>query len=555
MLLFDLPSIFSLPRDRGVHYVLAAWALVLILGYMSYRAFAKAGPFNWRFKAIYRKPLLGAVLIFASSFVLYSIPSILSRSGIVPRIQDEFAYLLGAETFAEGRVTNARHPMSRHFEAFYVLTEPTYMSKYPPAQSVAIAIGLVLFGSPSAGVWLSGAAACVAVYWMMLGCFSRRWALYGALLGMTSHAVFLWNQTFLGGNVAFLGGALALGSVFRIMRDARWFHPATLAAGFAIVANSRPYEGLIFAVVLLAGLAVWALKTGIAKHGLGSVVSRIIIPFAIVSAINFAWIGHYNYRVTGDPLKMPYAAYGQKSESVPLFLFSSSDGARSPNCLMEFHNSKYAKLYTAFLTPAGFVNQQAGRLLLFFMVLVGIGCVVPFVLGFVFLVRSRRFLLPALVCASVIGSALTTYYHPHYIAHALPSILVITVYGVMFWRKWIRSRFWRFAVYLIPFAQLLTIMLFVGKQFAAPINDETPRERIEAQLTASPSRHLIVVEDACVYDSWIFLYNDANIDASRIVWARKLSGPEDSELRNYYSDRAQWRLSQVDGKFVLRAFD
>lgn len=554
MLLVDLPSIFLLPRDRGVHYVLAAWALALILGYVSYRALAKAGPINWGLKAIYRKPLLAAVMIFASSFVLCSIPSIFSSSGIVPRSQDEFAYLLGADTFAEGRVTNARHPMSRHFEAIYVLTEPTYMSKYPPAQSVAIAIGLLLFGSPSAGVWLSGAAACIAVYWMMLGCFSRRWALYGALLGMTSHAVFLWSQTFLGGNVALLGGAVALGSVFRIMRDARWFHSATLGAGFAILANSRPYEGLIFAVVLLAGLAVWALRTGIAKHGLG-LVRRIAIPLAIVSAMNFAWSGYYNYRVTGDPLKMPYAAYTEKSESVPLFIFTSANGVRSPNCLMESHNMKYAKLYAAFLTPAGFVNQQAGRLLLFFMILVGIGSVVPFVLGFVFLVRSRRFLLPAIVCASVLGSALTTYYHPHYIAHALPTILVITVYGVIFWRKWTRNRFWRCAVYLIPVAQLLTIMLFVGKQFAAPINDETPRERIEAQLTASPGRHLVVVEDACIYDSWIFRYNDANIDASRIVWARKLSGPEDSELRNYYSDRAQWRLSQVDGKFVLRAFD
>ena len=102
---------------------------------------------------------------------------------------------------------------------------------------------------------------------------------------------------------------------------------------------------------------------------------------------------------------MPYVAYGKKSESVPLFLFMSSDGAQSPNCLMESHNSKYEKLYAAFLTPAGFVNQEAGRLLLFFMILVGIGSIGPFLLGFVFLVRSRRFLLPAVVCASLIGSA------------------------------------------------------------------------------------------------------------------------------------------------------
>jgi hypothetical protein len=77
------------------------------------------------------------------------------------------------------------------------------------------------------------------------------------------------------------------------------------------------------------------------------------------------------------------------------------------------------------------------------------------------------------------------------------------------------------------------------------INHGNPERRIyvNRQLAGIPGKLLVFVRyypQHIFQDEWV--YNAADIDAARIVWARDLGEAEDDKLRRYYPGRAVWLL-------------
>src|SRR5262249_50649124 len=69
------------------------------------------------------------------------------------------------------------------------------------------------------------------------------------------------------------------------------------------------------------------------------------------------------------------------------------------------------------------------------------------------------------------------------------------------------------------------------------------REDIIASLKKMGGRHLVIVRyspDHIVHWEWV--YNDADIDASPVVWAREMDAQRNAELIQYFHDRQVWLL-------------
>src|SRR5579864_3694724 len=246
----------------------------------------------------------------------------------VPETHDEYSYLLLADTFAHGRLANPTHPMWTHFETFHVNWQPTYASMYYPGQGIFLALGQVVLGHPFWGVWLSCGLMCAAICWALQGWMPAGWALLGGLLSVIRLGTLsYWENSYWGGAVTALGGALVVGALPRIKEHQRIRDAGIMAVGMALLANTRPYEGLFLCVPVLLALLVWIIREN--SPAFKTSLLRIVVPATVLMAAAFVGMGYYFWRVTGDPFTTPYQVnmrtYGlvyfpwQKIGAVPEF--------------------------------------------------------------------------------------------------------------------------------------------------------------------------------------------------------------------------------------------
>jgi hypothetical protein len=463
---------------------------------------------------------------------------------------DEQSYLLAADTFARGRLTNPTHPMWRHFESFHIIQQPTYASKYPPGQGMVLALGQVITGDPTAGLWLSTGLAAAAVCWMLGGWVPPRWALLGG--GLVVFHVFIqlaWGQSFWGGDVALIGGALVYGALPRIVRHARPTAAAAMGLGLVLLANSRPYEGLIAGIP--AGLALIVWLVGAKRPPLRTALGRVVLPLTAVLAAGGAATAFYNAAVTGDALTMPYQVHEQTYAVAPVLLCQSP--RPEPTYRHELQRWAYTKgalfAYRQQQTLTGLLKYKGPRIVDYtWFLLLRPTLVIPLVtLPWILRRRWAWFVLAALAVA-VAGSIPTTWLLPHYLAAAVPLVLLLVVEGIRRLRCWTwkgrpcgRTVVWGLGLlYILVFG--LSVRDYV---LAEPTGIARYRPQVLAQLDGLPGRHLVVVRygpehSQTINDEWV--YNAADIDAAKVVWAREMDPAEDRELLGYFRDRQIWLL-------------
>ncbi len=461
-----------------------------------------------------------------------------------PRVPDEFSYLLGAETFASWRLTNPAHPMWVHFETLMELMQPTYMSKYPPGQSLVLAMGWKLLGHPWFGVWISFGFFAACLCWMLQNWVPPVYAVLGTAITLARVSVLgYWMNSYWGGTVAAAAGCLLLGALPRLARP-RVKSKDVVVAGLSLVllANTRPYEGLVMSIAATVALLYWRKRRHGSFVGLGSL--RWVLPLLLICGTGALLDGYYNYRVTTNAFRMPYSVYVQQYQmGSPWIIFPEHDPPAYRHADIEntwkeqdfeyrrnrsspLHNLKdlYA-IFTFFCSP-----------LYLFPVVVGL-----------LLTGSFRFWAAASICVCVWGGLLIeSIKAPHYVAASVGLLPLMAVYGL----RWLRMIGGGYGAVLV--LTLVTLVCVQGKAPEQGRSWETgrvsPRMIAMGAAKKQAGRQLILVRysadhidrgDECVY-------NNADIDASQIVWARDMGEEKNRELLNYYHGTRKVWLFEPD---------
>jgi hypothetical protein len=457
-----------------------------------------------------------------------------------PTVHDEFSHLLAADTFASGRLANPTHPMWIHFETFHVDQQPTYMSMYPPGQGAVLAFGRMVFGHPWFGVCVSMGLMCAAVCWMLYGWLPAEWAFLGGVLlvvrvGVCSY----WMNSFWGGALPATGGAVVLGAMPRLMARPRVRMALLLGCGLVILFNTRPYEGFLLSIPIAATLLVWSIRK---RAHLQFLALRLVLPLSILLLATAGAMGYYNWRVFGSPLQLPYCVNRATYAVSPVFIWQSPQPEPHYNhqVMRDFYVRwelpvfEHARTVTGFLASAA---TKGGLALAFFL---GPLLTVPLIM-LPRVLRDRRWRLLAWAAGVlVVGLSLNAFSVPHYLAPATALIYAVLLESMRHLRscRYCDQAAGLFLVRTLPVFCGVMLVLQIGR-YTPP--QDSPRNRVQKILETSPGGQLAIVRYAPGHhpmDEWV--YNAADIDGAKLVWAREMTPALDQELIEYFKDRKVW---------------
>ena len=464
-----------------------------------------------------------------------------------PDIYDEFGHLFIADTLRHFRLANPPHPFHRFFETFFVLQEPTYSSIYPLGQGIALALGRMIFGHPWAGVILSIAAFCSLTYWMLRAWTTPEWALVGGAIALIEFGPLTsWMNSYWGGAFAASAGCLVFGALPRLKKSNDWRLGLLLGAGLGAVILTRPYESLfLFLAVIVYFIPIYK--------------NRALIACVVVLLATLGLVVLQNKSVTGSWTTLPYRL-SQFQYGVPAALTIQASPVPhrelTPQQAMEY------KAQLAFqgtdketLQSYPLRLEYRARFYRFFFL-------APLFIALVFFIPALREGRFVWVLFTTVLFAVGINFFPafqfHYLAPIASLFVLMAVIGL--------ERLSRITPGGAQAAQVLvflcifhfvfwyTMHVFDDRDFSQNarqyetwngINHDNPQRRIlvNQQLASIPGKVLVFVHYApnhVFQEEWV--YNEADIDHARIVWARDLGGEENDKLRAYYPDRQVFLL-------------
>jgi hypothetical protein len=297
---------------------------------------------------------------------------------------------------------------------------------------------------------------------------------------------------------------------------------------------------------------------------------RVVLPLSLLLSLTAGAIGYYNWRVTGNPFRLPYAVSMATVNPVPYFPWQTLRPIPDYHykLIRDFYLNWGLPQYQQLRSFHGWIAAAKNKIRRLSTFYLGAAFGFPIVIavlmgGFRSVFLGRLNFLFICFGVTLAGLLLEVQYIPHYAAPITAIFLAIVVQSVRYVQVRAqrgKSRF-LFAVRTVPIICLISILLGMTQlwlgfnmntdwphSWYSRATGNTERAGIVDWLEHQPGQHLVIVRYSPrhnVHDEWV--YNLSDLDGTKIIWARDMDFDHNQELISYFQNRTVW-LVEPDNK-------
>ncbi len=299
-------------------------------------------------------------------------------------------------------------------------------------------------------------------------------------------------------------------------------------------------KALLFSLPFIGVLALAVMRGRVPRL-------RVLMPMGVILCLAAAGMLYYFSRVTGNPLKLPYQFYRESTTQAPHFIWQSP----RPEHLY-YH--RVTKNFYAHSEMAAYQAARANRSPYgvwdkakeYFRFFIGGFLAIPFV-TLPWMWRNRRTRLLLLAALPIAASlAVEVWDSPHYAAPAMGLAILLSIQALRQLRLW-------------KYGRLLTALIVLGAVLTPvppPKSNGVERAKVLDRLRSLPGNHLAIVRYTLGHntgDEWV--YNAADVDDARVVWAREMDPTSNRALLRYFRNRRVWLVEPDQSPVRLTPYD